>query len=269
MNKLYREYITEPFFTDLNMDTYHDHEWQEGPSLDRIHEKSWKARYEYEAALVDEVIKDNPKIQKVLELGSGPGSLAQIILKNHPDLEYHLIDKPLAEKAFNELNYKGTFFVKDLAEQFDTTGLLEKYDLVIMNDFLEHVSNPHIILKTVHKLTHTDSVFFISNPNWRMGHPFIYRGTFDFDNFIYLLHFHRFDLEGFWGSPLKTPYKPRLDSEKLLPEENVTDWNHYFVFKHRSSIPPQSEYYYDGSEYKPRTEKLKGGGTPLDQIKTN
>ena len=107
------------------------------------------------------------------------------------------------------------------------------YDLVIMNDFLEHVTNPHLILKTVYNLTHTDSIFFISNPNWRMGHPFIYRGAFDFDNFIFMLHFHCFDLEGFYGSLLKTPFFPKLDSEKMLPDENLTDWNHYFVFKHR------------------------------------
>lgn len=269
MNKLYREYITEPFVTDLNMDTYHDHEWQEGGSLDRINEPSWKARYYYESTLIDQVLKASPKIKTVLEIGSGPGSLSQNIIEKHPDLEYHLIDKPLAKEAFDKLNYKGTFFVKDLAEQFDTTGLLEKYDLVIMNDFLEHVSNPHIILKTVHSLTHKNSSFFISNPNWRMGHPYIYRGTFDFDNFIYMLHFHRFDIEGFWGSPLKTQYKPKLDSEKLLPEENITDWNHYFTFKHRGNIPNQSDHYYDGNEYKPRISSLEGSGVPLDKIKKN
>jgi len=111
--------------------------------------------------------------------------------------------------------------------------LRESYDLVIMNDFLEHVTNPHLILKAVHSLTNTESTFFISNPNWRMGHPFIYRGTFDFDNFIYMLHFHCFDLLGFYGSILKTPPFPRLDSETMLPDENLTDWNHYFIFKKR------------------------------------
>jgi SAM-dependent methyltransferase len=238
------------------MDTYHSHEWAEGGSLERIDEPVWKKRYEYESQLIDAVLENNPKLKKgnVLEIGSGPGSLSQFIQDKHPDINYHLIDKPLAEKAFNDLKYKGTFFVKDLAEQFDTTGLLEKYDLVIMNDFLEHITNPHIILKTVHNLTHKDSVFFISNPNWRMGHPFLYRGTFDFDNFIFMLHFHRFDLEGFYGSFLKTPFKPKLDSEKLLPDENVTDWNHYFVFKHREPVPKQSDYYYDGWNYQPKPQ---------------
>ena len=230
---LFRTSNPEPFVNMKDMDTYHSHEWAEGGSLERIQEQAWIERYEYEAMLVNSLITSNPNIKTVLEIGSGPGALSQLILKANPDLQYDLIDKPLAKKAFEELKHKGRFFVKDLAEQFDTTGLSSQYDLVIMNDFLEHVTNPHIILKTVHQLTHTDSVFFISNPNWRMGHPFIYRGAFDFDNFIWMLHFHGFTLEGFWGSILKTPFYPKLDSEKMLPDENLTEWTHYMVFKQR------------------------------------
>jgi SAM-dependent methyltransferase len=230
---LFRTNYLEPNITMLEMDTYHSHEWAEGGSLERINEEAWVQRYQYEAMLIGEVLKMIPNVKTVLEIGSGPGVLSQIILQESPELDYHLIDKPLAKKAFEDLNHKGTFFVKDLAEQFDTEGLNDQYDLIIMNDFLEHVTNPHVILKTAHQLTHNDSMFFISNPNWRMGHPFIYRGAFDFDNFLWMLHFHGFTLEGFWGSPLKTPYYPRLDSEKMLPEEHLTDWNHYMVFKRR------------------------------------
>ena len=178
----------------------------------------------------------NPNIKNVLEIGSGPGILSQKILEKYSDLNYHLIDKPFAKKYFDEHNHKGTFFVKDLSNGFDKEGLLDKYDLVITNDFLEHVYNPHAIIKAVYELTHKESVFFISNPNWRMGHQFIYRGLFDFDNFIYLLFTHNFDLQGLYGSTLKTPTYPRISSETLLPEEHLTDWNHYLVFKHKQNL---------------------------------
>lgn len=230
---LFRTTNTEPFVSMKDMDTYHSHEWEEGGSLNRINEQAWIERYEYESLLLQEVVRLYPGINNVLEIGSGPGVLSQRILDLCPNLDYHLIDKPLAKKAFDDKKFKGTFFIKDLAEQFETNGLRDNYDLVVMNDFLEHVTNPHLILKTIYKLTHKNSVLFISNPNWRMGHPFMYRGAFDFDNFIWMLHFHCFSLEGFWGSPLKTPYYPKLDSEKLLPENHLTDWNHYFIFKHR------------------------------------
>jgi len=231
---LYRTITVEPTIDMYDMDTYHTHEWKDDS---RVHEKAWIERYKYEANLISDVIKNNEiSISNILEIGSGPGVLSHHVQELHENLNYHLIDKEYAEKYFIDNNFKGTFFVKDLSEQFDTTGLLKTYDLIIMNDFLEHVTNPHLIIKTVYNLSHKDSIFFISNPNWRMGHPFIYRGVFDFDNFIWMLHFHCFDLLGFYGSILKTPFYPKLDSEKMLPDENITDWNHYFIFKPRKKL---------------------------------
>ena len=221
----------EQKFNSTDFDTAHTNEWED---TGRLQEIPWQRRYEFEAKLVAEVIKENPHIKNVLEIGSGPGVLSQKIQEQHPDLNYHLVDKPFAEKYFKENGFKGTFFVKDLSNSFNTEGLLEKYDLVITNDFLEHVFNPHAILDAVHRLTTPESAFFISNPNWRMAHQYVYRGLFDFDNFIYLLYIHMFNLEGFYGSELKTPPYPRLSSETLLPDENLTDWNHYMIFKHRS-----------------------------------
>lgn len=223
----------EETFAMAQFDTVHPNEWEDSS---RIDEPVWEARYDYEASLIDDTIKNNPTIKRVLELGPGPGVLCQKILNTHKDLEYHLIDKPFAKKHFDERNFKGKFFVKDLSDSFDKEGLSEKYDLVIANDFIEHVFNPHIILKTIYELTHTNSIFFISNPNWRMAHQYVYRGLFDFDNFIYLLYTHHFKLEGFYGSILKTPYYAKLHSETLLPDENITDWNHYMIFKHRTDI---------------------------------
>jgi hypothetical protein len=220
----------EEIFDFNGFDTEHANEWED-PS--RLEEAAWKQRYDYEAAIISEILTDNPEIKNVLELGSGPGELSQRILANHSDLTYHLVDKPYAKKYFEEKGYKGQFFVKDLSQSFDTSGLLSKYDFVIANDLIEHVYNPHIILKTVYELTHEKSIFFISNPNWRMAHQYVYRGLFDFDNFVYLLYTHMFNLEGFYGSFLKTSSYLRLDSESLLPEESLTDWNHYMLFKHR------------------------------------
>ena len=220
----------EQIFNMDQFDTEHQNEWEDAG---RLQEAAWEARYDYEANLINLVIQENPHIKTVLELGSGPGVLSQKILAKHPNLEYDLVDKPFAEKYFREHNFKGRFFVKDLSSSFDVSGLRDKYDLVITNDFLEHVYNPHIILKTVHELTHNQSVYFISNPNWRMSHQYVYRGLFDFDNFVYLLYTHNFGLQGFYGSELKTPAYPRISSESLLPEENLTDWNHYMLFQHR------------------------------------
>ena len=222
----------EEIFDTDSFDTMHPDEWS-GDSINRINEKAWQQRYDYEALLINNIIKENPHIKNILELGSGPGVLSQRIQEEYPDLTYHLVDKSHAQKYFNEQNFKGEFFVKDLSNSFNTEGLLNQYDLVITNDFLEHVLNPSIIVQTIYELTNKESIYFGSNPNWRMAHQWVYRGLFDFDNFIYFLYTHKFELEGFYGSQLKTPNYPKISSESLLPEENLTDWNHYLIFKHR------------------------------------
>jgi hypothetical protein len=220
----------EEILTMENFDTTDVNEWL---GTERLNEPAWVARYEYEASLIDDVIKNNPNIKSILEIGSGPGVLSQKVLNAHPNIEYHLVDKPFAKKYFDDNNFKGKFFVKDLSSSFDKSELNEKYDLVIANDFLEHVFNPHAILKAIVELTHSNSLLFISNPNWRMAHQYIYRGLFDFDNFIYFFYIHHFNLDGFYGSPLKTTFYPRRDSETLLPDEHLTDWNHYLVFRRK------------------------------------
>ena len=220
----------EEIFSMEHFDTEHANEWEDAG---RLQESAWQARYDYEASIINATIEEHGNVKRILELGSGPGILSQKILELFPNIEYHLVDKPFAKKYFDEHNFKGKFFVKELSSGFDTEGLYDQYDLVITNDFLEHVYNPHIIIKTIYELTNKDSIFFISNPNWRMAHQYVYRGLFDFDNFIYLLYTHHWQLEGFYGSELKTSYYPKLSSETLLPDENLTDWNHYMLFKHR------------------------------------
>ena len=227
----------EIIFNTDQFDTVHEDEWEgelDPTGHSRLNEEAWVARYDYESKLIDQVLELYPNIKNVLELGSCPGVLSQKILEKHPDLNYHLVDKPFAEEYFKKHKFKGKFFVRDLSSNFDTSGLLDKYDLVITNDFLEHIFNPSIIVQTIYNLTHKDSIYFISNPNWRMGHQWVYRGLFDFDNFLYFLYTHKFKFVGMWGSILQTPFYPRISSETLLQEKHLFDWNHYLLFQHRT-----------------------------------
>jgi 2-polyprenyl-3-methyl-5-hydroxy-6-metoxy-1,4-benzoquinol methylase len=222
----------EEIFSQKDFDTTHDSEWSD---CSRVLDPTWNQRYEYEANVVTSILEEYPHIKTVLELGSGPGVLSQKIQERHSNLEYHLVDKPFAEKYFSDNSFKGKFFVKDMSSKFDTDGLLNNYDLVITNDFLEHVFNPHEIVSKICQLTNENSIYLISNPNWRMAHQFIYRGLFDFDNLLYFMYVHGFETIGLYGSILKTPRYPRLSSETLLPEEHLYDWNHYIIFKKRSN----------------------------------
>ena len=205
-------------------------EWGENNGSDRVDDPSWMQRYEYEASLIGGIISDNG-YKKILEIGSGPGVLGQLVQKNHPTVEYHFIDKPNAEAQFVRREHKGSFFVKDLMNEFDIAELHTDYDMVVTNDFLEHIANPSDVLYKCREITKPDSTLFVSVPNWRMGHTFIYRGLFDYDNYLYFSMVHGWNPESVAGSPLKCAALPRQSSEDMLSDELLNSWNWYFVSK--------------------------------------
>jgi 2-polyprenyl-3-methyl-5-hydroxy-6-metoxy-1,4-benzoquinol methylase len=214
-------------------DTLHLSEWTD---TERIREVSWQQRYNYESDIISHFINEVSLID-ILEVGSGPGELSKFIHDkvNHP-INYDLVDKPFAKVAFDELGYKGRFFVKDVSNGLDVSDLKDQYDLIICNDCLEHLFSPSTIIQKFYQLVSDNGFVFISNPNWRMGHWYIYRGLFDYDNFNFMMHSHGLELKYEFGSPLKTLDYPRLDSEKTMPEELRTSWNHYLIFQKRKDI---------------------------------
>ena len=206
-------------------------EWADELETSRIEEESWIERYKYEAAAILEVIREN-KYTKILELGSGPGMLSQYILAEEPELKYSFIDKATSKVIFEKRKFKGNkFFVKDLMHSFDISELDTDYDLIIANDFLEHIANPSHVMYQAREITKDNASFYISVPNWRMNHEFIYRGLFDYDNFIYFCKIHGWEPESVSGSPLQCEYKSKESSEQELPDSLITSWNWYFHTK--------------------------------------
>jgi SAM-dependent methyltransferase len=199
-------------------------EWEGEDSI--VEEDAWLNRYNYEAANILDICKQK-NYSKIIELGCGPGVLGQIISKNESSIEYTYVDKIGAKKQFQKRGYKGNFLVKDLMNEFDTTDIENDYDIVIANDFLEHIANPSDVLYKAWTITKPNSGFFISVPNWRMGHSFLYRGLFDYDNFIYFCDSHGWEAISVGPSPLQCSYIPKMSSESLLPDHLVTSWNWY------------------------------------------
>lgn len=217
-------------------DTLNTEEWTK-EDVNRVKEAGWQSRYEYEADLIVSCIQETPP-KTILEIGPGPGVLSELIQNRLSyEVEYHLVDKPFAKEAFIAANRKGKFFVKDIADGFDTTGLNLSYDLVICNDTLEHLFNPSRIVQKVYNLLSESGIFFVSIPNWRMGHQFVYRGLFDYDNFLYFMMTHKFTAASIFPSPLQTPNYAKLDSESELNDEIIQSWNWYFTFVANKSVP--------------------------------
>ena len=206
-------------------DTLDINEWKDDT---RLTEPGWQNRYEYEAEIISQSLS-SLKCKSILEIGSGPGVLSQLIqAKLGHEIEYHLVDKPYAKEYFNSHNYKGKFFVKDISLDMDTTDLLPSYDVIICNDTLEHLLAPSNVVKKIHSLLHDKSKLIISVPNWRMAHQFIYRGLWDYDNFIYFMYIHDIAIDCVYPSILQTPFYPKLDSESEMPDDLIQSWNFYF-----------------------------------------
>jgi 2-polyprenyl-3-methyl-5-hydroxy-6-metoxy-1,4-benzoquinol methylase len=209
-------------------DTLNMEEWAGADN--RINEAGWGSRYQYEAHLISTVMTDI-KPKTVLEIGPGPGVLSELIQKQIGfEVDYHLVDKPFAKTAFESSQRKGKFFIKDISNGMDTTGLNESYDMIICNDTLEHLFNPSQIVQTAYNMIPKDGMFFISVPNWRMGHQFVYLGLFDYDNFLFFMSSHKFIPTGVYESPLQTPDYPKLNSEDAMEESLRRSWNWYFTF---------------------------------------
>lgn len=206
-----------------------DNEWKgDGEQFSRIDENSWIERYKYEAKLIQHICKEN-SFKKILELGSGPGLLSQYVLELLPDVDYSLVDKPTAKEVFEKRGFKGNkFYTINMMHSMDISELDTDYDLIIANDFLEHIANPSHVLSQCRKITKDKSGFLISVPNWRMGHEFIYRGLFDYDNFVYFCKVHGWDPTSIFSSPLECPFYPKQNSEETLSDELIKSWNWYF-----------------------------------------
>ena len=167
-------------------------------------------------------------------MGAGPGCLSQNIQKEIEDIEYTLIDGNVhAKHVFNRRKYNAhAYHILNLYDTFDTSELDTDYNVIIANDFLEHIANPSNILQNLVNITAKDCTFFISVPNWRMGHTFINRGLFDYDNFVYFCYTHGLRAVNVYGSPLACGNPlPKLSSEEGLPSQLLDSWNWYFTFK--------------------------------------
>ncbi len=198
--------------------------------LCRIDEPAWITRYSYESTIINEILIQN-NYKNVLELGSGPALMGQMIMEKNTGIDFTFIDQEGARKIFNERNHKGKFLVIDLMNSFDTKELDKEYDFIIANDFLEHIYNPSIVMQESYKLLKSDGMMFVSVPNWRMGHTFIYRGLFDYDNFVYFMFTHGFELTTLYESPLKCMSTEKISSETTMPNELINSWNWYMLFK--------------------------------------
>lgn len=225
-------YVAKP----ENIDTYWDNDYDlEDPS-------GWEVRYKHEANIVLGIVQDHGPINSILDIGSGPGRLGDLVLRNSSilgkssELMYDRVDGDSAKRAFLRRKYEGRhFYTQNLFDSFEVSGIKDKYDMIVMNDFLEHIRNPSLILQRCRENLCSEKGFvLVSVPNWRMEHHFFYPGLFDYDNFIKFMIFEGFTVlfrYPSWGSHVPIRVPKLVNVETKLNDESVYDWNWYTLFQ--------------------------------------
>lgn len=117
----------------------------------------------------EQLFQNSDSILKVIELGCGPFTNLRTIYKNLPNLqEVHLLD-PLIDDYLNHPNcfYKNKNFdnYKTVihSTSIEESQIDEKFDLVLMNNVLEHCFNVHLIFDNILQMLNDDGIFVFSD----------------------------------------------------------------------------------------------------------
>jgi SAM-dependent methyltransferase len=103
------------------------------------------------------------KIESVLDVGCGQGSLLQELCAEFPYIKPYGVDisKSAVELAIQRVP-AGRFWVSDITQQ----PLSDKYDLVVCSEVLEHIRDDITALRNLREMT--GKYFLVSAPQGRM-----------------------------------------------------------------------------------------------------
>jgi ubiquinone/menaquinone biosynthesis C-methylase UbiE len=126
-------------------------------SDDGIHRRGVKYQ-EYHEEKISEILKDDPQIKNVLELGSGQGANMAYLAKRHPDVKFTGIDLyPTLDKKNKK--YDITLIQGD----YHDLGMFEdsSFDMVYAVETLCYSQNKDQVFKEVNRVLKPDGLFII------------------------------------------------------------------------------------------------------------
>jgi SAM-dependent methyltransferase len=98
-------------------------------------------------------------ICKVLDFGGGLGFFASAFSQHYPDVT--LFDLDAQSRDFANCRFAGRFRVVDTAEE----ALSERYDLILLNQVIEHVPDPVAFLRSFRDALEPGGVMVVTTPN--------------------------------------------------------------------------------------------------------
>ena len=112
-------------------------EWEQSA----MHKRPW--RTEFFARFASEIAAASPKVRRILELGSGPGFLAQHLLRCLPEVSYVLLDfspamHELAKARLGTLANRAQFLERSFKEPNWMAGL-GKFQCIVTNQAIHEL----------------------------------------------------------------------------------------------------------------------------------
>jgi cyclopropane fatty-acyl-phospholipid synthase-like methyltransferase len=107
---------------------------------------------------------DFSKLNNVLEIGPGEGSIAKLFKLMGIRISYHVYEEDLS--CIKRLKKLNSIFLENTNGLFLNNKYLDKFDITIMSHSLEHFQYNQIlfILRNVYKMTRKDGLFLIEVP---------------------------------------------------------------------------------------------------------
>lgn len=106
--------------------------------------------------------KNSKRSSKILDVGCGGGQLLETFAKTS-NIELYGVD--IAENALKMARKRGYEVFLYEAESENMPFKSNIFDIVVMNDLLEHIVEPDVLLKEAHRVLENDGNLIISVPN--------------------------------------------------------------------------------------------------------
>lgn len=106
------------------------------------------------------VTRKNPRI---LDLCCGQGFITNNIKLNYKESEVFGLDHSISAIDYASTNFKGINFL--VADAYSSPFDDDFFDVVVCNNFFEHVPDPIIFIESVKRILSTNGLFIISTPS--------------------------------------------------------------------------------------------------------
>ncbi len=139
-------------------------------NFDLYFEELTKTTEKYIIPFVDTIKKINPGM-KIFEIGCGGGGNLLPFAKRGCevyglDISRSKIDS--AKQNFEKEHINGHLFLANILDEEITKTITEKFDLIILNNVIEHIENKDLLLKRFQQFLAPSGLVFLCFPGWQM-----------------------------------------------------------------------------------------------------